>query len=118
MTDIPFFTGHVNMQSDLPIEEVGKEVSKILFGGLEFGGKELEICEEVPAIFIQSAILGLQVILQGTSGFDKINGYYLSITPLDNIVSDKKRSKFGLENYLYELLKVGLFETPDILVLR
>jgi hypothetical protein len=55
---LPWFVGYAGMQSNLSLEEVGKILSDRVFGGLEFSGRDLEIHEEVPAIFIQEPIMG------------------------------------------------------------
>ncbi|MBN9386289.1 MAG: hypothetical protein J0H74_36355 [Chitinophagaceae bacterium] len=113
--ELPFLAGHVALKSDLSIEEVAKILSERLFGGLKFGGKEKEIYEEVPAIFIDPDILGFNIVLQGYPGINEEIGYSLSILP--NIHLDGVTFKdISLDDYLIHLLKVVLKDVKEIIV--
>lgn len=118
MDKIPFFTGDVVLKSNLSIEEIGEVISRKMFGELKFEGISECIYEEVPAIYIKSSILGLQVIISGYSGFGEENGFILEIIQ-NNFInnSDKvKREECKLDRYLYLLLKKELNEISEIVV--
>ncbi|MEP6750032.1 MAG: hypothetical protein ABJB86_19995 [Bacteroidota bacterium] len=110
---VPFIVGYVSLKSVLTLEEVGKIISDRLFGSLEFGGKDLEIHEEIPAIFIQSPILGLKIVLDGYAGFDKNSGFNLSIAPCVDIIG-VKYNDIRIDIYLFHLLKTALKDVPEI----
>lgn len=76
---IPDMQGEAAFQTNKSLEEVGTIISKKLLGGLEFQGKELRIYEEVPAIFIKNQILGLQVILNGYSGYGEDEWFIIEV---------------------------------------
>jgi len=116
MNVLPFFVGFVSLKSNLEIEEVGDIISRKVFGGLKFGGKELEIYEEVPAIFISSSVLGLRAVLQGYKGFGEGEGYVLTISSNDNMRYEK-REEFKLDYYLVTLLRSVLEDHNEITVL-
>jgi len=109
----PFLVGHVLLKSSLSLEEVGKILSDKIFGGLEFGGKDLEIHDEIPAIFIQSPVIGLKIILDGYSGFGDDQSFNLSISPWISI-EHVEREDVRLDNYLFQLLQVELKGVEDI----
>jgi hypothetical protein len=112
---IPWFVGYASMQSALSLEEVGELLSEKVFGGLKFSGRELEIHEEVPAIFIQEPIMGLKVVLEGYSGFDENVHFHLSVAPW--ITFDEfDEETIRLDHYLVELLKISLKELKDKIV--
>ena len=104
---VPFIVGYASLKSSLTIEEVGEILSNKVFGGLKFGGKELEIYEEVPAIFIQEPIMGLKIVLDGYSGFDEDSGFNLSVGPW-LILEGFLREDVRIDNYLQQLLKALL----------
>lgn len=115
MNDVSFFVGYVALRSALTLEEVGDVLSQRIFVGLKFGGKDLEIHEEIPAIFIQESIMGLKVVLDGYSGTDEGRWFTLSGSPNGSIEYDKVQTR--LDNYLYQLLKKELAEVKEIEVL-
>jgi hypothetical protein len=116
MSVLPYFVGYVTLKSNLEIEEVGNIISEKVFGGLGFGGKELEIYEEVPAIFISSSVLGLRVVLQGYKGFGEEEGYVLAISSNDT-VEETEREEYKLDYYLVSLLRNVLEDHNEIKVL-
>jgi len=113
---LPFFVGYVSLQSNLALEEVGEMLSEKIFAGLKFSGKELEIHEEIPAIFIQQPIMGLKVILDGFSGLEEDKHFTLSIMPWITLDAEQENS-IRLDNYLIELFKVSLKEYSDIVII-
>lgn len=106
--------GTVALHSLLSIEEVACVLSKNLFGGLEFGGKDKFIYEEVPALFISSLILGMRVILaQGNN-----NTYSLELIPEFQRERNDSEIINGLDisGYLCVLLKSQV-ENMDFITL-
>ncbi|WP_052324287.1 hypothetical protein [Flavihumibacter sp. ZG627] len=113
----PFIVGYVSLKSELSLEELAVILSQKLFGGLEFGGKELEIHEEVPAIFLNEPILGLKVVLEGYSGFEDESHFTLSVSPWITL-SDIERIDMRIDDYLVGLLKVQLKDIDSIKILE
>ncbi len=72
----PYFKCLVPIYSNKDIEGLAKIISNKLFGGIPFIGLEEHIYEEVPAIFIDHPILGLQAVIQGFGGKE---GYTLEV---------------------------------------
>lgn len=107
ISKIPFLVGHVTLQSNLSLEEVGQILSEKIFGGLQFGGKELAIHEEVPAIFIDQQFMGLQVVLDGYSGLDNDSSFELSIHQV-KAFEGLRNEAVNLDDYLTALLNQRL----------
>ncbi|MFT9820962.1 hypothetical protein [Lysinibacillus sp. NPDC056185] len=64
MRKFPYFKYLLPIASEKPLNELAKSISnKIPFGGLED-----YLYEEVPAVYINSNILGFELILQGYGG--------------------------------------------------
>jgi len=103
-------------KSNLDIIKVGELLSNYLFGQLKFSGLEECIHEEVPAVYIDEMLMGLQVILDG----DEENGYCLEIgfSPLASKnmqYNDEIAFAFfnrGFESYIRYLL----MQLPDLTV--
>lgn len=114
---VPFIVGYVSMQSDLSLEALASILSKKLFGGLVFGGRELEIHEEVPAVFIDAPLLGMKIVLDGYSGLNEDDYFTLSISPW---VTFDREDKFDvrLDEYLICLLKDALHDIKNIRVIE
>lgn len=100
---LPFFVGSVEIQSSLSLEELGHQISEQLFAGVSFGGKELEIHEEVPALMIGIPVLGLKFVLE-VYNHDGCENYLFSVMPWITI-EGYEYSEFLLDNYLCTLLK-------------
>lgn len=100
---IPFFTCALSLQSDKSIEEVGEILSKVLFGGLPFGGKDEFIRDEIPAIYINEDIIGLNVVLYGYGGE---NGFILEAYPSFKLegLEPGEYDEFKLDRYFTSLL--------------
>ena len=116
-SNLLFITGSVSIISSFNIEELGKVLTDKIFGGLEFGGRDLNIYDEVTAIFIESPIIGLKIILSGYSGYKKKTGFNLSLLPyldFENVSNEC----VNLDNYLFHLLKTVLKDVEDIEVLE
>jgi len=66
--------------SEKTLEEVAAIISARLLGGIRFVGKDEFIFDEVPAVYAESDVLGLEVIVHGFGGED---GYWLDMSPRD-----------------------------------
>ncbi len=118
---IRYFRGATMFQSSLEIEELGKEISNCLFGGLSFGGLNAGLYNEMPAIYIDSQILGLRIMLCGYQGIDEgvisafdddTENYYIldindlySSTSLKSIFQNEELEAIDIDDYLEGLLK-------------
>ncbi len=99
----PFITGTANIKSNLTIEQIGEILSDKIFSGIPFEGKDLNIYDEVPAIFIKNDFLGFNIILQGYPLSESENGYWLEI--IQNFkIAKAEYSEVSIDNYLKALL--------------
>jgi hypothetical protein len=119
---VPFIKATISFQSTLSISEVGAYISPILFGGLKFEGLEKNIYDEVPAIFINDAILGLTIVLSGYNGFGENERYILEISPknlkLKNIFKGEiELEEYNISNYIRNLLVYSLNDNDKIKLL-
>ena len=114
--DIPFLLGTAAMKSNLSMEEVGEILSNRLFGNLKFEGKEKNIYDEVPAMYIESDIIGLRFILSGYSGMGENERFVLEINPI-HIFKDIDQKAYRLDSYLTLLLKDVLADVQEIQVM-
>ena len=107
MTSHPYLTANVLIHSDLTLEKVAEVLSRTLFAGAPFGGKNDYIYEEVPAVYIANdkSPLGLYITLQGYGG---TTGYMLQITSIDNLPPAVDHDDFApldLSPYITSLLR-------------
>jgi len=109
--------GDVSLKSNLTLEEVGEILSRKVFGGLPFEGREKHIHEEIPAIYIASPIIGLRIVLDGYSGFDEDAGFTVEIMPWIR-AKDAPSETVNLDGYLAQILKIQLEGVKDIIVLE
>ncbi len=123
---IQYFRGAAMFQSSLEIEELGEEISKCLFGGLNFGGLNIGVYDEIPNIYIETQILGLRIMLCGFKGIDNgeihafddanENFYILDINDLYSNISLKSmfpKEELGaveIDDYLEGLLRYHFLE--------
>jgi len=98
MLSLPFLRCGLRIVSDMSIEEVGELISRKLFGGLSFGGKEDYICEEIPAIYIKKQLLGIRIILNGFPG--KNGGYILDLVSDFEYPKNTKYEEVDLKKYI------------------
>lgn len=90
-----FSLGTVHIKSTLDIQSLGKLISNKLFKGVEFGGLEDYIYDEVPAIYTKD-ILGCRFIIQRLVDDDE---YHNEI-----ILTNKLGSELGVKSeYLLEI---------------
>ena len=84
MTPHPYLTANVHIHSDLTLEKVANVLSRVLFAGAPFGGKNDYIYDEVPAVYIAKnhSPLGLYITLQGYGGK---TGYLLEMISDTNL---------------------------------
>lgn len=70
----------VGFESDLGLEAVAESISRELFGGVPFEGRDTGIRDEVPAIALARAVVGMGAIVSGYGG---TCGYGLEVSPWD-----------------------------------
>ena len=75
---IPVLYGGVRIRSQLSLEEVAEILSNWVFGGIPFGGRDQHIRDESPAVFIDTRVLGMSVVLMEVPDDE---GYRLSMNP-------------------------------------
>lgn len=86
------FYGSIGIYTSLTLDELGTLLSERVFGGIEFGGKDLGLCDEVPAVRLERRFLGLYVILYGGDG-----EYALSV---DQRADDIPAEEIGQDDYV------------------
>lgn len=112
-----FLEADIYLKSSKSLEEVGAILSKELFGGLPFGGRENYIRDEIPAIYIEPEIMGMEIILVG-GDIDGIT--ILQIRPSDNITNEEiiDSSNGNLSEYLKFMLRsiegIKIMSSSDI----
>lgn len=110
----------ISFQSNEDILSVGKIISDMLFGGIEFCGLEESIHEEIPCMYIPSPILGLRIELDGYKGFNKENDEWYSLyimydAEIISCFEDKKIERFTfLNKELKEDIKKMLMQLDNI----
>jgi hypothetical protein len=115
MNAIPIMKGSVVIKSNLEIEELGRIISNALFSNCTFVGRDKNIYDEVPAIFIDRGLLGLNITLSGNKGITDEYGYSLEVMP-KNIPENIEIEKINISSYLSLLLKQ--IESDDIIILN
>jgi hypothetical protein len=106
--------GKAKLKSQLPIEEVAKIISHKFLGGVEFGDRDLQIYDNVPALLIDQ-LLGLRIILHEYGETNESEGYILSLQPLI-YPRGVEKEYVRLHSYLAEVLKIVLKDEPGITV--
>ena len=112
---LPKIVGSVNIRSLLSLEEVGTILSGTIFGGQVFSGRDLDICEEIPAIII-SPFLGMKVILQGYPGYNEEEGFNLTVSSWFAL-NGATYEQLDINDYVYHLLKTELKDYPELEIL-
>jgi hypothetical protein len=69
----------VDFSCTLPLAEVARAIGDACFGGAAFGGENSGIWDEVPAVKLDRAILGFEVIVGG----GPLDGYTLTVEALE-----------------------------------
>ena len=100
-------SAHIDFFSEKPLEELAKELSVAIFGGVPFVGKTEGIWDEIPAMRLSQRVLGLDVILGGTAG--ERGGYSLEAEahefPWDELPSTQAADlEVDLSPYLWHLV--------------
>ncbi len=107
---IPSIWGSLNFDTSLSLENLGSVISDAMFSGLPFGGRDKNIYDEIPAIFIERELLGLKIVLSGNED----NGYRLEIQSYFRPKGVTNESVY-LDGYLFEFFKSYLeFSSEDI----
>ena len=110
-----FFEANVFFRSNKNLEQVGKVLSKELFGGLPFGGRENYIRDEIPTIYIEPEIMGMKIILMGG---DEDEVFNLTMDSYDHFLNHSKEEISNLSQFdLGEYLEFFLRKIQDIQVM-
>ncbi len=121
--DINALYGSCAMRTNLSLEQLAKIISDKVFGGVPFGGKDQHIWEEIPAVYIRSSILGLQIILgEGKNDGGNGNIFVLSVSSSNGFgryrFEDKLPNKTAeVDSYLQRVLKYSLVRFPQVEIL-
>ncbi|OQP48084.1 hypothetical protein A4H97_30080 [Niastella yeongjuensis] len=116
---MPLIRAVAKIVSNLSLEEVAEIISERVFGGLPFEGKDYEIYEEIPAIYIGPAIMGFAIILSA----GEANDYFLEINQhrtLSNYINYNSIPEewLRINTYLYHVLKHELYDVPEIQIIE
>jgi hypothetical protein len=118
ITHIPFLAGIAFFQSDRSIEEMGNILSEHLLGGLPFGGLDLGIRDEIPAMCIEGNIMGLEIVLSGHPGKQTNRYYTFEVVSRFNKGRNVKRSAtIDMNDYLKVLFQEKLKDISDLIML-
>ncbi len=109
----PSFYGIVFIKTNLTLLNLAQLISEKLFCDLKFQGQNKQIREEVPAVFIKGYLMGLSIVLSGSSD----TGYSLSIKD-SLIIKGAKKNRINISRLLYELLKKGFSEKEEIVIVE
>lgn len=104
MKKYPCFFCALPIISEENIVELAKIISSKIAGNLPFEGLEDYIYDEVPAIYINSNILGCTLVILGYGGED---GYTLEVKPYPghNKPDDADRIYIDITKYIASLLE-------------
>lgn len=113
----------ISFQSNDDIISVGKKISDLLFGGVEFCGLDESIHEEIPCIYIPKVIFGFTVCLDGYKGYDEKKDEWYSLyfehnAEMRSLLSnspDIKKTIFSTG--FREYLKLLISQIPDVRLL-
>ena len=111
---IPYFVGYVSLKSSLSLEELAEVLSERVFSGSVFGGRELNVHDEIPAVFITKGFFGLSVTLSGFPGFNEEGGFDIQLIP--NLKTILEKYVVELDVYLEVLIREALTDRTDIVV--
>jgi len=95
-----FVIANVKFKSKEPLESVGAILSAVLLNGSKFKGRNEYIRDEVPAVYVDSPILGFRIVLME----EDVGEYHLELTPTIHA------SAYGK----YSVHDLGVSETVDI----
>ncbi|PWV56387.1 hypothetical protein [Chitinophaga sp. S165] len=95
--------GSAAMRTHLSLEELAEIISKQLFGGIPFGGKDRSIWEEIPAVYIETPVLGSLVILgEGNNQGAPSKCYILDVSPWENFHRYIYRNKISHRRFIQD----------------
>ncbi len=118
MNQVNFLIGSVRIKTELDIITLGNIISKEMLCGIQLGGLERKIYNEIPAIYIQTgSLLGLDVTLQGWWELSEKDIYILEISTL-HTVDNESRNAALLNNYLKSYCKQNLKDYLEIEILN
>jgi len=90
----------VRIHSEESLEKVASILSEKLFGGLPFGGKDLRIFDEVPALRLEGNFLGLFVAVLGYRG-----EYELIVEPRPDAMTGETGFPMDIGNYIAQMVR-------------
>lgn len=104
MKKYPYFSCSLPIISEENIVDLAKIISSKIAGNIPFEGLEDYIYEEVPAIYINSNILGFEVVIKG---YGEEKGYYLEVNshPSNNEPDDADEIDIDITRYIASLLE-------------
>jgi hypothetical protein len=110
-------SAHVDFFSEKSLKELSHELSAAIFGGIPFVGKAEGIWDEIPAVRLSQRVLGLDIILGGSTG--EQGGYSLEAEahefPWDEIPpSQAAEFEVDLSPYFWHLISTlpGIRQRP------
>jgi hypothetical protein len=112
-TSIPNHWGIISLKYFGTLEQLAKIISDNIFAGCEFGGLEKGIYEEVPAVFIDSRILGMNIILS-----EGMNNHYNLEVHGNYKPKGVTHQRVQLDEYLYFLLRDTFIDNNDIEIVK
>ncbi|HEY2495001.1 MAG TPA: hypothetical protein VGI33_19090 [Paenibacillus sp.] len=104
MKKYPYFSCSLPVISDKNIIDLAIIISSKIAGNIPFEGLEESIYDEVPAIYINSNILGFEVIIKGYGGE---KGYFLEVNshPSNDEPDDAEEIDIDITRYIASLLE-------------
>jgi len=106
---IPNQWGIISLRYLGSLEQLAKIISADIFAGCEFGGLEKCIYKEVPAVFIGSRILGMNIILS-----EGLNNHFNLEVHGNYKPKGVNNHRVQLDEYLYFLLRDAFVDNGDI----
>jgi hypothetical protein len=99
--NIPYFTGHVILKTELSLVQLGDLLSTHLFNSIPFSPSTSGRFEEVPTLILDQPILGYEILLHGPSEFSEHDFFSLAINGPDiRSKSTEKWERVKIDLYL------------------
>lgn len=111
-----YWYASVDFDSPLSLEETAACLSSHIFGGIEFGGRDEYVKDEVPALIAQKPILGCHVVIYGDGDED---GYRVEMqSQLSNDAGNGCSDTNGIctEADISDLLKCEIIQIPQFTI--
>lgn len=110
----------ISFQSNDDIITIGKKISDLVLGGVEFCGLNENIHEEIPCVYIPKIVLGFTICLDGYKGYDTKKGEWYSLyfeqnADMDILLSHSQDIQNTIfSNEFREYLKILISQIPDV----